>query len=123
MSNKTTKNLEEITFPLELFENSDEDCVLLEPSEILILDESEPAEALDVNKKCSSVKHKTDTMKHNNISPVAAGNSVSTTRRASGNIDSRIDSVLTGLIEQRLQTKGLPLALRKRLMYQRSVSA
>lgn len=44
-----------------------------------------------------------------------------TTRRVSGDIETRMESALAGLIEQRIQTKALPLALRKRLMYQQAI--
>lgn len=46
-----------------------------------------------------------------------------TTRRSSDNINSRMESALAGLIEQRIQTKALPLVLRKRLMYERACSS
>lgn len=42
-------------------------------------------------------------------------------KRTSGKFDSRTDSALSGLIEDKIQTQTLPLALRKRLMYQRSI--
>ena len=102
MKKKTVNCLEE---PIDILEVSDEEMTLLEPSEneILLLEE-EPAEK-------------------SNVLSFVVGDSPSTTRRASSNIDSRIDSALVGLIEQRMQTKALPLALRKRLMYQRAVSA
>ncbi len=103
MKKKAANCLEE---PIDILEVSDEEMTLLEPSEneILLLLEEEP-------------------MDKNNVLSFVIGDSPSTTRRASSNIDSRIDSALVGLIEQRMQTKALPLALRKRLMYQRAVSA
>lgn len=44
-------------------------------------------------------------------------------RRETSSIDSRTDSALAKLIDEKIQTKALPLALRKRLLYQRAVQA
>ena len=45
------------------------------------------------------------------------------TRRDIKPIETRGESALTELIENKIQTKALPLALRKRLMYERALSA
>lgn len=42
-------------------------------------------------------------------------------KRNNGGLNSRSDSALSNLIENKIQTQTLPLALRKRLLYQRSV--
>lgn len=42
-------------------------------------------------------------------------------RRETAAVENRMDSALANLIENKIQTKALPLALRKRLMYQRAV--
>lgn len=44
-------------------------------------------------------------------------------KRESASINSRTDSALANLIDEKIQTKALPLALRKRLMYQRAIQA
>lgn len=44
-------------------------------------------------------------------------------KRESASINSRTDSALANLIDEKIQTKALPLALRKRLMYQRAMQA
>lgn len=77
---------------------------------IFMLEPSEPIEPL------------VEETKSLNIITHDFGNYSGTTRRPSDNVDNRIDSVLAGLIEQRIQTKALPLALRKRLMYERARS-
>ena len=45
------------------------------------------------------------------------------TRITFSNIDLRVESTLDEIIETKIQTKGLPLALRKRLMYQRAATS
>lgn len=47
---------------------------------------------------------------------------ISGTRRASTNFDNRMDSALSSHISEKIQTKALPLALRKRLLYERAIS-
>ncbi len=100
---------------IKLLDNSNNECTLFEPvdSECKLLDDFEPIESLTDNK----------VIEKNNVLSFVLVDGTSTTRRASSNIESRIDSALNGLIEQRIQTKALPLALRKRLMYQRAISA
>lgn len=44
-------------------------------------------------------------------------------KRESASMNSRTNSALANLIDEKIQTKTLPLALRKRLMYQRAVQA
>ena len=107
--------MDESNSPIDILEISDEEMTLLEPAEneVVPLEEVEPVESLTDKR----------VIEKNNVLSFITGEASSTTRRASGNIESRIDSALAGLIEQRMQTKALPLALRKRLMYQRAISA
>lgn len=55
--------------------------------------------------------------------PDRTTNVLGTTRRVSANAEIRINSALADLIEQKTKTKALPLALRKRLMYQQAVES
>lgn len=76
-------------------------------------------EAVENSKKEEPLqKCRTGTVVKLNCQPRAG-----TTRRVSDNIESRMESALASLIEQRIQTKALPLALRKRLMYERACSS
>lgn len=120
MKNKRLNLLEENTASIDLLDNVNEDFTLLEPteSEVCLLEEPEPVESL-TDKKVIEKNSKYD----GNVLSVVFNDTSSTTRRASSNIESRMDSALAGLIEQRMQTRALPLALRKRLMYQRAISA
>lgn len=113
MNSKTLKSLEESSDPIELLENVNPECTLLEPvdPEPILLEEVKPIESLS------------DDRRQSNVFKISFGVPEQTTRRVSSNIESRMDSALLGLIEQRMQTKALPLALRKRLMYQRAISA
>lgn len=119
MRSKQLNSLDECSDSMELFDNAISDCTLLEPDglELFLPEESEPIESLTDKKVIE--KNNADT----NVVPISFANPASTTRRPASNIESRMDSALAGLIEQRIQTKALPLALRKRLMYQRSISA
>lgn len=45
----------------------------------------------------------------------------SVVKREKSNLQACSDSALVNLIDYKIQTKSLPLALRKRLMYQRAV--
>ncbi len=96
MKKKTVDCLETTVSPMDILEISDEEMTLLEPAETELV-----------------------FLELSNI----VNEQPSTTRRASSNIESRIESTLAVLIEKRMQTKALPLALRKRLMYQRAISA
>lgn len=115
MKSKILNSLEDTTASIDLLENVNEEFTLIEPiaSEFCLLEETEPIESLTDKK----------VIEKNSVLSVVFNENSSTTRRASSNIESRIDSALVGLIEQRMQTKALPLALRKRLMYQRAISA
>ena len=44
-------------------------------------------------------------------------------KRETALLEARTDSALAYLIDEKIQTKSLPLALRKRLMYQRAIQA
>lgn len=44
-------------------------------------------------------------------------------KREIASLEARTDSALADLIDEKIQTKSLPLALRKRLMYQRAIQA
>lgn len=114
MKRKSARSLEDTASQIDFLEMPDEEMTLLEPAENEVeLLEVEPVESLTDKR----------VIEKNNVLSLVVGEQTSTTRRASSNVDSRIDSVLAGLIEQRMQTKALPLALRKRLMYQRAISA
>ena len=45
------------------------------------------------------------------------------TRRESTDINARLDSTLTDVISQRMKTKAMPLAMRKRMMYERALAS
>jgi hypothetical protein len=89
---------------------------LIIPDEIVPLEESSPSEDISTGLQFGINK--------NNIKstiPSFLVNEKLVVRRPSSNIDARINSVLTDIIDQKSKPKALPIALRKRLMYERSL--
>ncbi len=98
---------------LALFDQFDPDFVLLENIEPI----EEIAQVTEPDLLTKSV------VQINNVIPIRMQNKNSTTRRASSDIETRMASALDDITAQRMQIKPLPIALRKRLMYQRAINA
>lgn len=124
----TKKKLELESAVLLDFDILDNELILIDntDSEEFVLEMPDPIEALtneidsDIRAR-SRVQNRRDSDSAK-VVPIDFGDRTCTTRRASSSIESRMDSALADLIGQRIKTKALPLALRKRLMYQRAVS-
>lgn len=88
-----------------LFNMDESDCVLLQPdcqeNELFLQELTDSIEPLVEPESVISINR-------------------SVTRRESANIESRMNSTLAEVIQQRIQTKALPLTMRKRLMYERA---
>lgn len=94
---------------------------LTEPQISLSLDE-DATECLELEETSTKI----DFFMDDSLSQVLIFNldeSNQKTARARSTIEARANSILSDIIKQRNETKALPLALRKRLMYQKAVGA
>lgn len=93
----------------------------ISPNESLELELLHPIDNLTENIKDEIDDSPKENQNSVNVIQLERQNRASVTNRASSNIEMRMESVLAELIGQRIQTKALPLALRKRLMYEQSL--
>jgi hypothetical protein len=93
-----------------------EEFELIMPDTIVPLEEVAPLEDISTDMKIVTNKNTI-----NSTIPSLLANEKLVVRRPSSNIDARINSALTDIIDKKSQPKALPIALRKRLMYERSL--
>lgn len=127
MIHKLKYSLDEAVLPIDFSQgelnNLKEDLELFEQfdPDFMLLDNVEPIE--EISQAVNSDMPAKSRPQNNKVLPLILPREITITRRVNGNIETRMESALADIIEERIQTKSLPIALRKRLMYQRAINA